>query len=63
MPDLSRPIHLSSSQSTFFAAMEAQLLSGITPSNPRNATAVQSAADAGLSGALVVHIFAGKWIS
>jgi len=44
--------------STFFAATEAQLISGITPNNPRNTTAVQSAADAGLSGALVIHIFA-----
>jgi len=44
--------------STFFAAMEAQLLSGTTPGDPQNTTAVQSVANAGLSGALVVHIFA-----
>ena len=46
-------------QTTFFAAIEAQLLDIVTPDHPFTQSGVARAAAATISGALVVHVFAG----
>jgi len=43
---------------TFFAATEAQLLSSTLPDDKTNASAITKVTNAGLSGALVVHVYA-----
>ena len=46
-------------QTTFFAAIEAQLLGIVTPQDPNGVPHIGRAAAATLSAALVVHVFAG----
>ncbi|KAI0829649.1 hypothetical protein BC628DRAFT_1055951 [Trametes gibbosa] len=43
---------------TFFAAMEAQLLGSTVPDDPDDERAIDQVANAALTGALVVHVFA-----
>ncbi|KAL1942623.1 hypothetical protein VTO73DRAFT_4863 [Trametes versicolor] len=43
---------------TFFAAMEAQLLGTTIPDDPKNDPVIDQIANAALTGALVVHVFA-----
>ncbi|KAI1791204.1 hypothetical protein LXA43DRAFT_1012828 [Ganoderma leucocontextum] len=43
---------------TFFAAIEAQLISSTTPDDPKADPMIDQAANAALAGALVIHIFA-----
>ncbi|KAI0356196.1 hypothetical protein OH77DRAFT_1423793 [Trametes cingulata] len=60
-PSHSRPariLRLTSLQTTFFAAMEAQLLGSTMPDNPDKDPAIDQLANATLTGALVVHVFA-----
>ncbi|KAI0675016.1 hypothetical protein C8Q78DRAFT_513893 [Trametes maxima] len=43
---------------TFFAAMESQLLGSTMPNNPDDDPAIDQVANAALTGALVIHVFA-----
>ena len=47
-----------SAQTTFFAAMESQLVGSTLPVNPTRSTYVNQIANAALTGALVMHVFA-----
>ncbi|OBZ69901.1 hypothetical protein A0H81_10379 [Grifola frondosa] len=48
---------------TFFAAIEAQLLGITTPGSPNGDSIIDQVANASLAGALVVHVFAGEHYS
>ena len=48
-------------QTTFFAAIESQLLGIVTPSDPGSVSRVGRASAATLSSSLVVHTFAGTY--
>ncbi|TBU31104.1 hypothetical protein BD311DRAFT_147854 [Dichomitus squalens] len=43
---------------TFFAAIEAQLIGSTTPDDPKTDSMIDQAANAALAGALVIHVFA-----
>lgn len=45
-------------QTTFFAGMEVQLLGTTMPDDPKNDPVIDQIANAALTGALVVHVFA-----
>ena len=45
-------------QTTFFAAMESQLVGSTLPVNPTRSTYVNQIANAALTGALIMHVFA-----
>ncbi len=47
-------------QTTFFAAIEAQLLGIVTPDDKNDVSSIAEAANVGLASALVVHVFAGQ---